>query len=340
MNNKIALAGCGNVGTALLEILQEKRSELAGKYGFTFEVVLICDLMKGNIADSQGLDLGKVLDAIHTRRGFAELPQARGTFAEMLESSHATVLAEATPMDLKTGEPGMTHMKTALSHGVSVVTTNKGPISLALDELVKLGAEHGASLRFEGTVMSGTPFISMIREGMVGCKVKKVAGILNGTTNFMLTKMGEGLTYDQALEEARSHGYTEADPSMDVEGWDPAVKVSIMAKIFFGMDVPVTKVDRTGITGITPGKVMEAAAAGCKVKLLAGVEEGPKGFHAFVKPAKVPFSDPLASIDSATNAVTITTDNLGDVTIIGPGAGRRETGQALLEDIFALCRGK
>jgi homoserine dehydrogenase len=231
-------------------------------------------------------------------------------------------------------------MKAALSHGVSVATTNKGPISLALDELVKLGKEHGAGLRYEGTVMSGTPFINMIKCGMVGCKVKKIEGILNGTTNFMLTKMAEGKTYAQALAEAQSRGYAEADPTGDVEGWDAAVKVSIMAKIFFGRELPVTGVDRTGITGVTPEKVRNAAAAGCKVKLLAGLEEGPKGFRAYVAPKNVPFENPLAPIDGATNAVTITTDNLGDVTIIGPGAGRRETGQALLEDIYAFSRGK
>ena len=340
MNNRIALAGCGNVGTALLEILQEKRSELAGKYGFKFEVVLICDLMKGTIMDPQGLDLDKVLDAIHNKRGFMNFPPVRGTFEDLLDASRATVMAEATPTNLKTGEPGMTHIKAALSRGINVTTTNKGPISLALDELEKLAADCGARLRFEGTVMSGTPFISMIRTGMVGCQVKKIEGILNGTTNFMLTKMGGGLSYAQALEEAQARGYAEADPTGDVEGWDAAVKVSIMAKIFFGRELPVAAVDRTGITELTPEKVRDAAAAGCKVKLLAGLEEGPHGFSAYVAPRNVPFSNPLSSIDGATNAVTITTDNLGPVTIIGPGAGRRETGQALLEDIYAFCREK
>ena len=340
MNNRIALAGCGNVGTALLEILQEKRSELAGKYGFKFEVVLICDLMKGTIMDPQGLDLDKVLDAIHSKRGFMGFPPVRGTFEDLLDASRATVMAEATPTNLKTGEPGLTHIKAALARGINVATTNKGPISIALDELERLAADCGAALRFEGTVMSGTPFFNMIRNGMVGCRVKKIEGILNGTTNFMLTKMGEGRNYAEALAEAQSNGYAEADPTGDVEGWDAAVKVSIMSKLFFGKAVSVFDVDRTGIAGITPEKVRDAAAAGCKVKLLAGVEDGPKGFRAYVAPKNVPFADPLSSIDGATNAVTVTTDNLGPVTIIGPGAGRRETGQALLEDIYSFCREK
>lgn len=338
MQNRIALVGCGNVGTALLEILDEKRAELDAKYGFKFEVVLICDLMKGTVMDPLGLDLTQVLNALHTKRSFMDFPPVRGTFPDMLQSSGATILAEATPTDLRTGEPGLSHIKAALARGMSVTTSNKGPLSVAFDELTKLADECGGQFRYEGSVMSGTPLISMLRSGMAGCTVRKVQGILNGTTNFMITEMGEGKSYAQALEDAQALGYAEADPSGDVEGWDAAVKVSILSKIIFGRDVPVADVERTGITGVTPERVAEAREAGFAVRLLAGIDNGESGFRAWVAPKDVPLSDPLASISGATNAVTITTDNLGDVTLVGPGAGRRETGQALLADIIAFKR--
>ena len=338
MINKIALAGCGNVGTALLEILHEKKDELREKYGFEYKVVLVSDLMKGVIMDADGLDLGAALESVRETRTFEKLPRAEGTFEELLERSGATVLAEGTPTNLKTGEPGLTHIRAALSRGISVTTTNKGPIALAFDELTELAKANGAQLSYEGVVMSGTPLIDMMKNGVAGCSVLKLEGILNGTTNFMLTKMGEGMEYGAALAEAQALGYAEADPTGDVEGWDSAVKVSILAKILFGADIPVDRVERTGITEITPAQIEAAKKNGCAIKLVAGIDASGAQLRAYVEPKEIPLSHPLASINGGTNAITVTTDNLGDVTLIGPGAGRRETGQALLGDIIRMSR--
>lgn len=337
MINKIALAGCGNVGTALLEILHEKKDELREKYGFEYKVVLVSDLMKGVIMDPEGLDLGAALESVRETRTFEKLPRAEGTFEELLERSGATVLAEGTPTNLKTGEPGLTHIRAALSRGISVTTTNKGPIALAFDELTELAKANGAQLSYEGVVMSGTPLIDMMKNGVAGCSVLKLEGILNGTTNFMLTKMGEGMEYGAALAEAQALGYAEADPTGDVEGWDAAVKVSILAKILFGAGVPVDKVERTGITKVTPAQIEEAKNNGRAVKLIAGLDVGAQ-LRAYVEPKEIPASHPLASINGGTNAITVTTDNLGDVTLIGPGAGRKETGQALLSDMIRMSK--
>ncbi len=249
------------------------------------------------------------------------------------------MLAEATPTDLKTGEPGLSHIRAALSRGIHVTTTNKGPVSVAFDELSTLAKSCGAKFRYEGVVMSGTPLLQMLRSGMAGCTVLKLEGILNGTTNFILTKMSdEGSSYAEALEEATSLGYAESDPSGDVQGWDAAGKVSILAKIIFGKDIPVSEVERQGITCVTPEKIKEAFDSGYAVKLIAGLNWVNGMLYAYVTPKEIPFSHPLASIKGATNAVSITSDNLGEVTLIGPGAGRRETGQALLVDLIAMCR--
>lgn len=339
MIHNLALAGCGNVGTALLEILNEKRAELSEKHGFNFRVTLITDLMKGTALDPEGLDLEKVLKNLKEGNSLDSFPKTQGAFGVLLEKSRATMMAEATPTNLKTGEPGLTHIRAALSRGIHVTTTNKGPVSVAFDELNTLAKSCGAKFRYEGVVMSGTPLLQMLRYGMAGCSILKLEGILNGTTNFILTKMTDnGYSYAEALEEATSLGYAEADPSGDVEGWDAAGKVSILAKIIFGKNISVSEIDRQGITCITPEKIKEANENGYAVKLIAGLSMLNGIPYAYVTPKEIPLTHPLASIKGATNAVSIITDNLGEVTLIGPGAGRRETGQALLVDLIAMCK--
>lgn len=336
MKHRIALAGCGNVGTALLELLHEKKDELKAKYSFEYDVVLISDIIKGTVANKSGLDLEAVLNELHQHNSFAALKQDSGSLGELMKRYGATVLAECTPTNLKTGEPGLSHIREALSSGISVTTTNKGPLAVAFDELKAAAEQSGAKFLYEGVVMSGTPLIDMIRNGMAGCSVSGVEGILNGTTNFILTKMGSGATYDEALKEAQALGYAEADPTGDVEGWDAAGKVVILTKILFGKDIAVTEVDRTGITQVTPQQVSSAAQKGNVIKLIAGVDLDETGLHPYVKPREIAASHPLAQVGGAVNAVTVKTDNLGDVTLIGPGAGRRETGQALLSDIIRM----
>lgn len=337
MINNIALAGCGNVGTALLEILEAKKTALREKYGFEYKVVLVCDLMKGTVMDPEGLDLTLLLKSLHEKHSFQGLPQAEGAFGELLDRSGATLLAECTPTNLKTGEPGLGHLRAALSRGMSATTTNKGPLAVAFDELARLAKECGGKLGYEGVVMSGTPLLDLLKNGIAGCDVIGVEGILNGTTNFILTKMAEGMSYARALAEATALGYAEADPSGDVEGWDAAVKVAILAKIIYGLDVPVNEIDRQGITEITQEQVLAAKERGSVIKLIAGIDDASGEPRLYVKPQELPLSNPLASISGATNAVTIKTDHLGDVTLTGPGAGRAETGQALLGDMLRIC---
>ena len=336
MKQKIALAGCGNVGTALLEILHEKKDELKEKYSFEYDVVLICDVVKGTVANGHGLDMEAVLNELHRHNSLKAFEQASGSLGELMKRCGATVLAECTPTNLKTGEPGLSHIRDALSAGVSVTTTNKGPLAAAFDELNSTAEKNGAKFLYEGVVMSGTPLIDMIRNGMAGCSVRGVEGILNGTTNFILTKMGSGASYDEALAEAKALGYAEADPTGDVEGWDAAVKIVILTKILFGKDIAVNDVDRTGIAQITPEQVSSAAQKGNVIKLIAGFDVDEAGIHTYVTPREIPASHPLAQVGGAVNAVTVKTDNLGDVTLIGPGAGRRETGQALLSDMIRM----
>lgn len=339
MKQNIAISGCGNVGTALLELLHEKRAELLEKYGFDFDVTLIVDLQKGIVADEKGLDLQKVIAAIQSKNSFDGLEaKTEGDFGELLDKAKVTMLCEATPTNVETGEPGLSHIKTALSRGIDVSTTVKGPLSLAYDELMELAKKNGAQLQFEGVVMSGTPLIALLNNGLAGCKILKIEGIINGTTNFILSKMYNGSSYEEAFNTARELGYTETDPSGDIDAWDPAVKTVILTKKLYGKTISVKDVDRTGIANVTPEDMERAKADGCTIKLIAGVENNHGEIKAYVTPKKIPLTHPLAGVNGAINAATIYTDNLGTTTIIGPGAGRRATGQALLLDLLTMAK--
>jgi len=255
-----------------------------------------------------------------------------------IKETDTNLIIETTPTNVKTGEPGLTHMKTALQSKKFVVTTNKGPIALAYPELKKLADENGVCIRFEGTVLSGTPSLNLALEALAGCSISKVQGIVNGTTNFILTKMEDGKGYKDALREAQELGYAETDPTADVEGWDAAVKTVIMANVVMGGNVTIEDVQRKGITEITLDDVKKAKENNKRIKLVAEVLKEEDGIKVSVLPKELPLTHPLANVMNAINALTFTTDHLGDITIIGPGAGRVETGQALLADILAINR--
>jgi len=336
---KIGMAGFGNVGQGLARILEKKQDSLMEKYGFEYKVTFIADPVKGSLLNPAGIDLKSLLDEMDGKGDLKGHPDATAMDTiQLISGKHADVITEATYTDLKTGEPGVTHIRTALENGIHVVSTNKGPVSIALPELMELAAGNGVSYFFEGVVMSGTPTMNLAREALAGCDINGAMGIVNGTTNYILTMMEEGMSYEEALKKAQELGYAEADPTGDVEGWDAAVKVQVMAKVLMGKPVQVDKVDRTGITGITPADIESASARGARIKLIAEVGMDGGKLVAKVAPREIPLTHPLAGIMGATNAITLTTDHLGEVTIVGPGAGRVETGQALLTDLLAVHR--
>ncbi|HDQ92492.1 MAG TPA: homoserine dehydrogenase [Synergistetes bacterium] len=336
---KIGMAGFGNVGQGFARILEKKQDSLKDKYGFEYRVTFIADPVKGSLLNPEGLDLKPVLEHIDKKGDLKSHPDATDLDTiQLISAGHADVITEATYTDLKTGEPGVTHIRTALGKGIHVVSTNKGPVSIALPELMELASKNGVSYLFEGVVMSGTPTMNLAREALAGCDITGAMGIVNGTTNYILTMMEEGMAYGEALKKAQELGYAEADPTGDVEGWDAAVKVQVMAKVLIGQPISVEEVDRKGITGITPSDIAKASERGARIKLIAEVGRDGSNLVAKVAPKEVPLTHPLAGIMGATNAITLVTDHLGEVTIVGPGAGRVETGQALLADLLSVHR--
>jgi homoserine dehydrogenase len=186
--------------------------------------------------------------------------------------------------------------------------------------------------------MSGTPALRLAQSALAGCTIREARGILNGTTNYILTQMEGGAAYADALAEAQKLGYAEADPTGDVEGFDAAGKVVIVANTILGGKLTMNDVDRTGISQLTPADIESARANSERWKLIARAQRTDNGIVASVKPTRLPITDPLASVGGVTNAITYETDMLGAVTLVGPGAGRRETGYAILSDLLELAR--
>ena len=330
----LCFAGFGNVGQGLARILVRKERELAERWGLNCRTVAVVTRTRGAAVSRDGLSLAELL--ARAERG-EQLGTDRITPVEAALLPQTDVVLDVTPTNLKTGEPGLSVTRAALGSGRSVVTSNKGPVSLALEELRELARERGACFRFEGSVMSGTPSLNLAMESLAGCDISHVQGIVNGTTNYILTRMEEGCEYGEALAEAQEKGYAEADPSGDVDGWDAAVKAQILASVVLGSPISLDAVDRTGISSITRSDVEAAASRGRRIKLIARAARTAGGVSASVSPTEIPLAPPLAGVGGATNALTFTTDNLRDVTIIGPGAGREETGQALLSDLIAVA---
>jgi homoserine dehydrogenase len=340
MEYKLALIGFGNVAQGLAEILSEKAALLRDKFDADIRIVAICDLYKGSVADADGFDPQALLDHINAKGDLKEFPAPdKGWDArETIENSNANVLVELAYTDLKTGEPALSHMIQALEAGMHVSTTNKGPAALHFPKLLELSKLHGGQIGVEGTVMSGTPALALGMNMLAAAGVTRIQGILNGTTNYILGEMEDGADYADALQDAQAKGYAEADPAGDVDGHDAAAKVVILANLMMGQKMTIGDVSCTGISGITSAQVSSAQKENQRWKLIGTVENVNGQIQGSVKPVKLDAAHPLYGVGGASNAITYSTDVLGDVTLIGPGAGRIETGYAIIGDILSFSR--
>ncbi len=339
MHFDIAFIGFGTVGRGMAELLLEKKSILERFYNITWRIIAISDLRYGSIINDNGIDLKEVLNLVESNKNFSSLNGKKGLSSiEIIKESPSNLIVEVTWTNLVDGEPGYSHIKTALSLGKNVITTNKGPIALYYRELKELANRKNVQLRYKGTVMSGTPNFNIFEGPLAGCNVESIRGILNGTTNFILTEMEKGLDYELALKEAQRLGYAEVDPTMDIEGFDATAKLVILVNTIFDVDIKLNDIKRKGITSIRINDIKEAISMGKRIKLIAKAEKIDNKILAEVSPQYLPLDDPLANIMGVMNAITFKTDCLGDITIIGPGAGKRATGYALISDMIAISK--
>jgi homoserine dehydrogenase len=337
MKHKIGILGFGTVGQGITEILIEKQEELKKKYGFKFEIVAVADFKFGNVYNPKGLDLPLLLKEAKEGKKFTK-DVVDWDNEKLIRKSKTTVWCELSYTDLNTGGPAIGHVSAALKSGKHVVTSNKGPAALMYPKFKKMADKHDVKFLIEGTVVAGTPVINLTDGPLAGCKISKIRGILNGTTNYMLTEMEKGMSYDEVLKIAQEKGYAEADPTGDVEGYDARGKVTILANIVMGAGISISDVSCKGITGITPSDIEKAKKQNKRWKLIGSVEMSDNGATGSVNPEMIDLTHPLAGVMGATNALTFTTDLLGDVTIVGPGAGKKETGFAILTDLLRIHR--
>lgn len=343
MEYKIALIGCGNVGEGFLQILHEKAGWLKGQHDFEARIVAICDKLKGSLLIPEGIDLKKLLSLLEHHQGIDDYEPGKKRVPieplDMIESTEADIICELTPTDIKTGEPATSYIRKALRCGKHVVTSNKGPAALFYPELIKLARQNHVFFRVEGTVMSGTPVFSLFENGLSGNTVLSIRGILNGTTNFILSRMEEkNLSYEEALAEAQRMGYAEADPTADVEGFDALAKIMILANVIFDHHLKIEEVERKGIVDIKSGDIRQARQQNQRIKLIAEIKNHNGQITASVAPQSLPLTDPLARIMGVQNALIFNLDPLGQIMIQGPGAGKKETGYAILNDILVIHR--
>lgn len=339
----LALIGFGGVNRALVEIIHERGDRIQQECGFSLRVVGLSDLHLGSIISPNGIDLRMLAGVNFEKGGFAELsggseaPQTE----RVIKEAPADIVVEATYTNAETGQPAISHCEWALTKGRSIVTTNKGPVALAARALRDLAERHGVSFEYEGSVMSGTPTIRVAKTSLSGVGLRGFEGILNGTSNYVLGRMEEGVELAEAVKTAQAMGFAEADPTADIEGYDVRLKVVILANELLGTSLHPANVKCSGISALTVSDIAAARTAGERWKLVGSAQLAADGHvHAVVEARRVAPAHPLAAISGATNAVTFKTDLLGDVTISGPGAGRTETAFAVLSDIIAIHNGR
>ena len=332
---RIWLVGFGTVGRWLVRALDSQAERLAGRYGVGVRLVGLANARDGFVYDGNGLDRAAVLAMASGERTIAEESGVRRwpSAVEGLRATEADLLVEVTASPATDGEPGLAHMREALERGIPVVTSNKWPVALHGVELAELARREGVAFRAESTVMSGTPVVGPLVEGLAGAVPLRLRGLLNATANFILSRVAQGETYEAALAQAERAGLAERDPAADVEGHDTVAKIMILSALVFGRQLRRDEVVCRGIADVGPGT---------RVKHVSTLEfsepDGTGAVTARVEPQLVDADDPLASIEGTTNAVVCQADPIGEVTIIGPGAGPHLAGQGVLSDLIAVAR--
>jgi homoserine dehydrogenase len=333
---RIILVGYGVVGKGVTTILARRYSENLKDTGFNPKIVAIADI-DGAVINPRGLSPEK-LEAIK-QRGYPiskdpDFGRPGISALNVIESVEAEVVVEVTPVNIKTGEPALSHITKAFKTGKHVVTTNKGPLALAMPALTELAEYNNVYLRFSGTVGGGTPMLEFAKRCLAGDRILAIRGILNGTTNYILTEMSQNhVTFQDALSNAQKLGYAEREPSMDIDGFDTACKVVILSNWIMNKKITLKDVDITGIRDVTLQALEEASRRNSTIKLIGSIE----GDKAKVKPTEIPLTNPLC-VSGVLNAITFSTEYAAEQTLIGRGAGGIETASAVLRDLLDIRR--
>ena len=328
---RIILCGFGVVGQSLAKLLQSRSEDLYARYGLKPRIVGVFD-SKGSAVDTSGIDVTKLLETKRQNNTVKNYSKSKNSLSgvDLINELEAEVLIETTASNYKDAEPGMTHITSAMKRGMHVISVNKGPLALAFPSLQELATYNQVLFRFSGTVGGGTPILDYAKNSLRGERITSFDGILNGTTNYILTNMADGMTFDAALKDAKKKGYVEADESLDLDGLDAAAKLVILANWIMGMKVTLPDINRTGIRKVTTKNIKDAAKNNTAIKLIASCNN-----ELVVAPKQVPVDDPLC-VNGTLNAIAFTSEHSGTQTIIGRGAGGIETASSILRDLIDI----
>jgi homoserine dehydrogenase len=336
---RLAIVGFGRVGQEFTRLLLSKREWLFNAMGLDIKVLAIADSMKGSLASKKGLDLKRVLGTVESEGTLMSYGRELTDLSTVgiLEHCNADIMVELTTLNIDTGQPAIDHVKTAFEMGMDAITANKGPIAFAYDKLKAMASAKNAHFRFEGTVMDGTPVFNLVERALPGCRVEAISGILNSTTNFVLAMMERGKSMEDALEEAKRLHITEADPSIDIDGWDAAVKIAALANVLMDARTTPKGVEREGIRNVSLESIRQAASKGKKVKLVANAERTSGVVRTEVAPKLVGPESPFWCLNGTSSALTLKTDLMGKITIIEDEPTLAQTAYAILSDMLLIA---
>jgi homoserine dehydrogenase len=328
---RIILCGFGVVGQSLAKLLESRAEDLYARYGLKPRIIGVFD-SKGSAVDVSGLDVTRLIQIKKKYGSVRKYSNTKNNVSgiQMINELEAEVLIETTASNYKDAEPGMSHIINAMKHGMHVISVNKGPLALAFPSLMELATYNHVIFRFSGTVGGGTPILDYAKNSLKGERIISFDGILNGTTNYILTNMTNGMSFKDALNDAKKRGYVEADESLDLDGLDAAAKLVILANWIMGMKVTMPEIKRIGIRKIDSDDIRKAAANNSAIKLIASCDNG-----LVVKPKELPFDNPLC-VSGTLNAISFTSEHSGTQTIIGRGAGGIETASSILRDLIDI----
>jgi len=339
-DKKLILIGFGNVARALVRLIDAKQEVLKSQYGFSTRVTAIVTANHGTAFNRDGLNTEEAIRLVTSGKSLNSLSAepVQAAVDEFIRLSGADILFENSPVNHKTGQPAIDHLKAGLECGMHAITANKGPVAYAYRELTDLAKAKNCHFYFESSVMDGAPIFSLFREPLPAIEVRGFRGILNSTTNIILGLMEQGRSFDEAVSYTQEIGMAETDPSADIDGWDASIKVAILATVIMGISVTPDQVDRTGIRKITKEMVHEAIKAGERWKLVcSAAREGAKLITKVV-PERVAPDSQFYSINGSSSCVQFETDILPALGIIEGNPNPMTTAYGLLADLVNAVR--
>jgi len=339
-HHHLALLGFGNVGQAFWRLLQRKKDLLLKDHGISFTITGIATGRHGMAINPQGIDIEQALQLISSG-GMLDSLSSHPPLADPIEfirTCDADVLFENTPVNYIDGQPAVSYLRTALQAGMHAITANKGPVVHAYQELTDLAKKHGHKFYFESAVMDGAPIFSLFRESLPATNLQSFYGILNSTTNLILTRMETGESFDSALAYAQSIGLAETDPSGDIDGWDASVKIAALVSVLMGIPFMPGDVERTGIRSLTSDDIFQALKQGKRWKLVCTARREGASVLARVHPELVGADSPLYGVNGTSSIVTFETDVLPQLSIVEGNPGSDTTAYGLLADFINATR--